>query len=113
MNISQEEIERRKKIFLWSPFLENIPPDHVNERGVKFWFDPSLTEWARTVQNGWSGPMPALPTAVVYVVESPTEKTRLLIIDGQVVDENPNYEAMATLIDKHKLARKFTPESQQ
>lgn len=108
ITLSPEEISRRKKAFLWSPFADNTPPDSVNELNVEFWFDPSLTEWATAEQVGWSGSMPALKDAVVYVVRfSNGEKTRVLTISGEIVDESASYEGMASCIDKHKVIAKM------
>lgn len=106
--LSPEEIARRKKAFLWSPFADNTPPDSVNELDIEFWFDPSLTEWATTEQVGWTGRMPPLKDAVVYVVRfSNGEKTRILTISGNIVDESASYEGMASIIDKHKVIAKM------
>lgn len=109
ISLPPEEINRRKKAFLWSPFADNTPPDSVNEVDIKFWFDPSLTDWATSEQAGWSGIMPSLKGAIVYVVEFPNgEKTRILTISGQIVDESSSYEGMAVCIDKHKVIAKMS-----
>ena len=67
-------------------------PDVVNAEGTKFWKDHSSTNYA-TAQG--------LKDAVVWITEAFADgyRTRLLIIDGQVVADEQSVEALGVKID--------------
>ncbi len=77
-------------------------PQHVNEKGVKFWLDKDLTRYA--VGKG-------LKDIVVLLTEHPDgSRTRLVAENQQPLYDNPSYEAVACYIDILKVAR--TEESE-
>ena len=109
MNITEEELTYRKTAFLWSPWHDKRKPqpDFISPDGDKYWLDPSLTKWAREEQISWGGPMPAIDGYVYCVELTDGTRTRVLYVDNAPVEEDSNYESMATKIDKWKLVKKF------
>lgn len=107
MNVTKEELARRKAAFLWNPWNDETKPkpDWIAPTGLKYWVDPSLTEYARKEQVSWNT-LPALTAAYVYCCEFPTgEKTRVFYYKDQPVEEAASYEGMAVKIDKWKIMR--------
>lgn len=75
------------------------PPNHINEAGVLFWLQKSLTEWARREDiHGTS-----LPTVYCWLAKTPDGTLTYLLMDGEsVVMETQSYEAVAVRIDMMK-----------
>lgn len=78
-----------KFLFGELPF-DKREPDAVNEMGVKFWFDPDLTQYAK--QKG-------LKNVQVFFVEHDGKKFRGIAQDGQLVFESTRYEDTCFHID--------------
>lgn len=85
-------------------WLGDGPPDHINELGVKWWFDKSLTNYAQKPDVHGT----TLPNATVWLVEeSCGRKTRVLVVDGSPVYDNTSLEAMGCQIDWLKASERF------
>lgn len=83
-------------------------PDFINERGVKWWLDKSLTRYAeRADHNGTK-----LEAKVFYVERPDGHKTRILIDKDGPIHADQSLESMAFHIDALKImASKRTGES--
>ncbi len=83
------------------PWDANIPPTHINEAGIKWWPDRSLTEYARKPNLKGT----TLPKVTVWFVEHTDGHRTRLITDGQTPEfENGKMEDIACHIDMMKLA---------
>lgn len=84
-----------------SPF-EN-PPDFVNEEGVKWWRDKSLTEYARDA--GILGV--SLHKVSVWLIETARGyRTRIILVGDKHYFESTQMESIAVRLDVMKLAAK-------
>jgi hypothetical protein len=81
-------------------FSFDSPPDFVNEIGVKWWVDHSLTRYCK--ENNLK--------MQVFAVEHPDGKrTRVLVDKDGIIEEDTGFEGMACRIDKHAIALNFFP----
>lgn len=81
------------------------PPDFVNEQGVKWWLDQSMTDWAhRKDLQGTSLP----DVKVWYVEEKDGTRTRLIIDGTEVEYANPSMEAIGAHIDMMKIKKRHS-----
>lgn len=72
-------------------------PDFVNEAGVKWWADRDITAYAREKLKS---------KAVVFYVEEPSGyRTRLLVENDQILNDDQTYEGMCCHIDMLWAAR--------
>lgn len=72
-------------------------PDFINSEGIKWWLDKNLTNYARKLKN-----------TSVWIIEKPDKfRTRLLLIDNEIVYENQTLEGMACKIDAIAFSNKF------
>jgi hypothetical protein len=77
------------------------PPTFVNELGVKWWFESSLTMYAR--RPNLSGIK--LPEVAVYIVQNTDGAYEYVIVDHQdVLFASQQMDAIGTHIDMMKLA---------
>jgi len=79
-------------------------PDHINEKGVKWWKDDFLTDHAaREDHNGIS-----LKGITVWLVEKPNGyRTRLIIENDKPIYESQQLEGIGFRIDVLKLLKHF------
>lgn len=86
------------------PWNAGTPPTFVNEKGIKFWPDRSLTDWARREDQFGT----KLSDAMIWYVEHPNgTRTQLLALGQAPEHETTGMEDMATHIDLLKAARRF------
>lgn len=80
------------------------PPILINEEGVKWWSNPSMTQWCkRKDRNGISLNWEA------YYIETPEGCNTIVLVDegGNIVYDNQQTEACASYVDMVKLSRSF------
>lgn len=79
-------------------------PDFINEEGFKWWIDESMTKYAQKEdKDGIS-----LNTTRVFFVEEPKgSKTRVIIMDNELVCESTSIEGVCSYIDIIKTQKKF------
>ncbi len=88
--------------FLDSPFDKE--PDFVNELGVKWWKDESITNYAQkedihgTVLN-----------AICYFIEETNgHRTRVLVSKNkEIIEEDQTLDGMGSKIDMRKMLKRF------
>lgn len=69
----------------------DTPPEHVNEKSVKFWLDADLTRYAARK---------SLTSVRVYFAEEPDgQRIRLIVDSGDLVYASQNLEAVACRLD--------------
>lgn len=80
-------------------------PTHVNENGVKWWLDESLTKYSRN-HNGEKDE--SMKDVVVWCVERPNGyRTRVMTEGNEILEENQTLEGMACKIDWIRISRNF------
>ncbi|RJQ30314.1 hypothetical protein C4565_00585 [Candidatus Parcubacteria bacterium] len=73
-------------------------PDHVNDKGVKWWVDKDTTRYAREKLGD---------NVVVWYTEEPNgRRTRLLTVGDEIEFETQQLEGMLFHIDMLNLVRK-------
>lgn len=85
-------------MFGLTPWDAKLPPDFVNDKGVKWWADKDLTRYARQKLGG--------DATVWYIEETNGLHTRLLTEKGEIINDDQTYEGMACHIDILSIARK-------
>lgn len=82
---------------MYTPF--ETEPDFVNDLGVKWWYDEFTTQYAQK-PDFWGIKL----NAICYYVEEPNgNRTRVLVSDGNIIEEDQNLEALAVKIDCRKF----------
>lgn len=76
------------------------PPEFVNEKGFKWWYDKGTTGYAQRENHDGKK-----LDAVCWFVEEPNgRRTRVLVgTKGEVLEENQSLEGMACKIDALKF----------
>ena len=81
-------------------------PYYINDEGTKFWYDESLTDYAkRGNRNGTT-----LDDIIVWIVETSDGKRTRLIVDttnGSILFENVRTEDLAVHIDIMKIDKEY------
>ena len=77
-------------------------PDFINEIGVKWWLDDSITKYAqREDMHGTT------LDAACYAIEEPNgRRTRVLVCNGEIIEEDQLLEGMAIKIDLRKFLKR-------
>jgi hypothetical protein len=73
-------------------------PDFVNAAGVKWWVDPSLTDYCKNK---------GLFMRVFAVEDTHGKRTRVLVDQSGIIEEDTSFEGMACRVDKHVAAAQF------
>lgn len=89
--------EKKSSNGFLSPFESD--PDFVNERGVKWWIDKSMTSYARSPDEKGT----ELDAVCFFVEETNGRRTRLLTLNGMIIEDEQNLEQMAMKIDIRKF----------
>jgi len=81
-------------------FADTTQQPFVNEKGVKFWLHPMLTEYAQKPDiKGIT-----LPNVQVFLIEETNGlRTHVLVENGEIEYENTSLETMAVHIDMMKV----------
>lgn len=88
-----------------NPWDDNLKPDFVNEAGVKWWVDPSLTRYAREPNVRDT----KLDDVICFYTEEPNGvKSRVLVRNQQVIFESQSLETIAVEIDKMKFLKEMS-----
>lgn len=85
-------------------------PEFINEKGVKWWRDKSLTEYAHRENSAGI----TLPNLTVWIVETlDGTRTRMFIRNKKPIYTNPSLEACAVHIDILKRLEMDKPKKQR
>lgn len=81
--------------------ITDTEPDFINEEGVKWWVDKSTTDYAQRKDSKG-----ITLDIICYVIDRPDGyRTRVLIEEGNIIDDNTSLEAIACKIDMLKLIK--------
>ena len=76
-------------------------PLAINEKGVKFWLDKSMTEYARKPDSNGV----VLDVNCYFIEELNGRRSRVLTKNGKIIEEDQTLEGMACKIDVRKLLK--------
>ena|SRR5665213_301078 len=89
------------------PWDTKVPPSFVNPEGVKWWPDHDSTKWA--TREDVQGTTLSDVTAW-FTLYPDGEKTRVLVINGQVEFASSRMEDIAVHIDILKVAKRYAEQ---
>ena len=76
-------------------------PLAINEKGVKFWLDKSTTEYAQNPDiNGT-----VLDVVCYFIEEANGRRSRILVKNGEIIEEDQSLEGIACKIDIRKMLK--------
>ena len=84
------------------PSVFDGEPDAVNEIGVKWWKDTSTTNYAQREDRFGTS-----LDAVCYAIDEVSgRRTRVLVANGKIIEDDPSLEGMACKIEVRKLLKR-------
>jgi len=78
-------------------------PDFINEEGTKWWFDKSSTTYAQNPDLFGI----TLDIVCYFVEDKQGFRTRVLIQNGEIIDESTSVEGIGVIIDTLKLVKRL------